>query len=178
MMLSRNFGWFLSLIAPLVIAWTLVTAGDSSVSWLHACTFVLVVGCGACDQISGKIPNFVTYSGIVWGLAINGAPWLSSWIVTGGNGSRLFVGDVGLACSVAGLVLCFGIMLIGFVIAGSGADCFAMSDGELYYSRGRHTCLGYLDQGSQGRVPRGTWRIRTIYSRVASASRRGRTASS
>ncbi len=117
---SSNRWWFASSIAPVVIGWGLA-AGHGEITWLQGIAFCLVVASAATDGLLGKIPNYLTYPGVGWGLLINTFPRVAEWVLLVPDSNELRVGDVGAAGSLSGLTVCFAIMVLGYLMAGSGA---------------------------------------------------------
>jgi Flp pilus assembly protein protease CpaA len=123
----EQWRWFAAALTPVILAWMLAVSGDRSLSWLHACTLALVWYSGAVDVRCGRIPNHATYTAVAWALAINSAPQFAVRFAAGSAAGRINVGDMGLAESVAGLVIGFAVMIVGYLMAGSGAGDVKLS---------------------------------------------------
>jgi prepilin peptidase CpaA len=82
---------------------------------------VLVWFAAISDGRTGRIPNYATYTAAGWGLVLNTAPLLSARLVLDGWSQTVEVGDVGFEASLLGLAICFGVMIVGYAMAGSGA---------------------------------------------------------
>ena len=131
--ISRRLAWGLAGIGPICLLPVWMVVSDHLVSLGFLATFagfvlvaILLVS-SYTDLRSNRIPNWLTYWGLVWGLAINlGASWLP---LTVGEQIQLPaavtaawpVGAVGLGQSLLGAVTCFAVMLLVYRLAGGGA---------------------------------------------------------
>ena len=131
---SRRRAWLVALAMPptLGLGWAIGADQWFPSHILGTLTgFVLLVLLGVCtykDLTQAKIPNWATYPAFLWALAINVAASLwEPFEQTAGEGAgptktwvRL-LGAVGLDQCLLGAVVCFGIMLFVYRLAGGGA---------------------------------------------------------
>ena len=68
------------------------------------------------DSKEFRIPNWVTYTGALWGLAINAGQSL-----LGNETSQQWLGAVGIGQSLIGFVVIFAGLLVIFIFSGGGA---------------------------------------------------------
>lgn len=133
---QRRHCWVMALTAPLVVGpvWMLLPGGTGAASLVGTFTgmtvALLTVTCTYTDLRFRKVPNWATYSAFLWALIINGtasalgeAPAASAAPAAGGTLWTwfLFQGTVGLASCLLGAVLCFGVMIFIYEVAGGGA---------------------------------------------------------
>ncbi len=128
--------WRLALVAPLVVAvpWLVVTVGSglppqlASVS--GAVLALLVVVTTTTDLTARRIPNWATYTAILWGLLLSfvGAVMPEEWTVAVpgvfGNGPvpvGTLLAGVSLKEALAGFAVGFGIMFLLYGIFQGGA---------------------------------------------------------
>lgn len=116
---KRRIAWILSLVCPLILVGTFILfhwdLADYRLTAISIITVHLIVVAAVCDIYWLKIPNWLTYPGVLWGIAIN----LLGLFVT--EETRRSLGAVGLLESVIGLVVPFVFMLILFSATGGGA---------------------------------------------------------
>jgi prepilin signal peptidase PulO-like enzyme (type II secretory pathway) len=121
----RQVAWIAALGLPAVLApawaaaWSVLPFGHESVI-RTASGFVLLAALAAASYTDCRwqlIPNWVTYSAILWGVAINGA---ASLLFPSGNHPQ-WLGAIGLVNSLIGLATMFLLLLIVFSFTGGGA---------------------------------------------------------
>ena len=120
---ARKTAWIIALSLPLwfVPLWISVCKlAGTPFSGLATATIglllVMLAVAATTDSNSRLIPNWITYSGILWGLGING---YQTWF--GNESTRQMLGAIGLLDSLAGFAgLFFGLLVI-FSFSGGGA---------------------------------------------------------
>jgi Flp pilus assembly protein protease CpaA len=118
----RSVAWTAALLTPLVLGpiWVNAFAGWLSgpvISLGTLAGFVIVATALAAAYTDARwqmLPNWLTYSAALWGLAINA---IARWEPVHAE----HLGAVGLGASVAGLLLLFTLLLIVFSFTGGGA---------------------------------------------------------
>jgi prepilin peptidase CpaA len=68
-----------------------------------------------------KIPNWLTYSMLLWGLLLNGYATAFAYPASGVLSREHGLGAVGLPDSLVGAAACFAVMLVGYLASGTGA---------------------------------------------------------
>ena len=120
---ARKTAWIIALTFPLwfVPAWIgvckLAGAPFSGLATAAIGLLLVMLAVAATTDINSRlIPNWITYSGILWGLGING---YQTWF--GNESTRQMLGAIGLLDSLAGFAgLFFGLLVI-FSFSGGGA---------------------------------------------------------
>lgn len=74
---------------------------------------LLLAVCSVTDLSRRKIPNWATYSAMLWALGVN----LTASLV----GPQEFLGAVGVGAALMGGAVCFGLMLFVYQFSGGGA---------------------------------------------------------
>lgn len=121
----RGIG-YLVLTVPLLWGpiWAAVGAamfGPQTVaSWSGFVLVALLVVCSYTDTRFRRIPNWATYTSVLWALGLNAAAWLTAGL-PGGAAWADYLGAIGLTNSLIGAAACFGVMLFLHVACGSGA---------------------------------------------------------
>ncbi|HEV8066793.1 MAG TPA: A24 family peptidase [Planctomycetaceae bacterium] len=138
---GRRFAWSAAVCAPLLVIalWVALNgAGQRQSVLAAAATSVLVLVLAAScvtDFLWHKIPNWATYTAVGWALTLNLAaslmrPEHAPTPPTGGSPATLaslpgfafsMIEPSGLPQSLLGMGACFGIMLLAYQFAGSGA---------------------------------------------------------
>jgi len=112
--------WAMALIVPPCV-WPLwvrfVGAGPPAGTFASLILTLLLVTCSVTDLSHHRIPNWATYSGLAWALAIN----LAVWARVGNSRTPELLGAVGLQDSLEGAAACFGLMYAVYHVAGGGA---------------------------------------------------------
>ena len=110
---NRNKLWLIAAIMPALVApcWlaseNFVPASIQSVSGL---VLMLLLACTTLTDLkSRKIYNWASYTACVWGLLINLLP------------PPISSGSIGVASSLSGLLGCFAVMLVPYILARGGA---------------------------------------------------------
>lgn len=115
-------------------------------TWL---LLALTVAVTITDLVTHRIPNWITYTGIVLALGING--WEQGW-----DGPR------GLEDSFKGLALCGGLMLVSYVlfnIGGGDVKLLAMLGAFLGVEQGVEALLWTFVLGGMAGVVMLIWRV-------------------
>jgi prepilin peptidase CpaA len=116
---GRSLAWAVSFASPLVLifafSWCRLNVGQVNLTAAGTITVLLIGVASFCDVCWLKIPNWLTYPGVFWGLCIN--------LVGEGmtEEARRSLGYVGLLESAAGLIVPFVLMFVLFSITGGGA---------------------------------------------------------
>ncbi len=107
-----------AVLVSLGLSWV----GDVACSFSSALLTGVLLVASVTDLKERKIPNWLTYSALLWGLALNA---VASGFLIPVAASPLSVqaalGTVGLLDSLLGAACCFGLMLVGYLASGSGA---------------------------------------------------------
>lgn len=123
---ARRGAWVAAGVAPLftgLLVAILQPSGQwiSLLSALNGAVLILLLAVASyTDCLWKKIPNWATYSAVVWALAIN----LLATFTEGEQVSRAVTASlapVGIESSLYGGAACFAVMLVVFQLAGSGA---------------------------------------------------------
>ena len=112
----------LATIAPVVIVAAWPFASSSAPTLSHALLVGILCVSSVTDLNSRRIPNWLTYGGCGLALVLNVVGSLLSF--SSSASSTLLqetLGPIGLASALAGAGACFGLMLIVYMLAGSGA---------------------------------------------------------
>lgn len=116
---SRKLLWAIALVGPLFLIPAVVALSPERPPRWHSASgvllLILVATASWTDLKAFRIPNWITYPGILWGLIINGI----SEFVSPEVSQRL--GAVGIADSLLGGLLPFVVMLVIFSMTGGGA---------------------------------------------------------
>jgi Flp pilus assembly protein protease CpaA len=131
---ARGWCWLAGWLAPLaLVPLAYALAGSSlpeSMRVLSGLVLILTLAtCAATDFRWRKIYNWATYPAVLWLLAINAYASLTT--PQAGLGAFQFapawfveprwLGAVGIAQSLSGLTICFGVLLLAFQLARGGA---------------------------------------------------------
>lgn len=123
---ERRRAWLLAAAAPLVVGLG-IALSQSVIEWgtalasVNATVLVLLLAVSSfTDSHWRKIPNWATYSALVWAFAVN---ILASATMSGAaiEASSAIVPPIGIGASLLGAGVCFATMLVVFQLAGSGA---------------------------------------------------------
>jgi Flp pilus assembly protein protease CpaA len=115
----RHQAWWLASGLPVVVLLIAFGSAACTKSPLPSVTSIsvlaLVMVAALTDAKSLKIPNWLTYSSFVWGVALN----LFHEYAT--EHTRAILGTVGLSESLMAAIACFGLAFLLFSITGGGA---------------------------------------------------------
>lgn len=121
---STKGTWGYALIAPLVLAPVLLLVPRNSGSLMASFTgslLILALSVSAyTDARWRRIPNWVSYGGLLWMLGLNG---MMSIGAATAPGSELIgpLGTIGFTTSLAGAAICFAVMFVLYVFQLAGA---------------------------------------------------------
>lgn len=131
---SRMVAWIVAALAPAVIGPIWCSLIPTWWGSLSALVLILVLGtCAVTDTSERRIPNWATYTAVLWGLAIN--LWASLAPESGAVSARWvgpsYLGAVGMNEAMLGVAaaLLFGLpcYLLGMVAAGDVKLCAAIT---------------------------------------------------
>lgn len=115
---NRRIAWLIALAAPLVIGpvWVALLGRSDPRPFigtlLGMVAVLLLAVCTVTDLRWRKIPNWATYSAVLWAVGINAAG-----LVTDSSA----LGALGLAHCIVGTMACFVLMLFVYEFSGGGA---------------------------------------------------------
>lgn len=117
---QRQLAWQVALFYPCVVILLTSLIGSQAARplWLTVSGILLlslVITASITDMLWRKIPNWATYTAVVWALLINGFASFAN------EGVVATLGAVGLWDSLAGATIPFFFMLIIFSVTGGGA---------------------------------------------------------
>lgn len=115
-------------------------------TWL---LLALTVAVTITDLVTHRIPNWITYSGIILAVIVNG--WEQGW-----DGPR------GLEDSLKGLALCGGLMVVSYVlfnVGGGDVKLLAMMGAFLGVEQGVESLLWTFVLGGMAAVAMLIWRV-------------------
>jgi Flp pilus assembly protein protease CpaA len=121
---KRKAAWIVALMAPIVLGplWVLLLGDGDTRPFVGTAVGLVAVLLLAVSTVTDlrwrKIPNWATYSAVLWAIAIN----ITALILDGADPeSRLVLGAIGVGNCIAGTVVCFTLMLFVYRFSGGGA---------------------------------------------------------
>lgn len=115
----RRHAWWIALLAPAIvgpwwaIAMTTARGGHAVFTWTGAILALLVLACAYTDIRWKRIPNWATYTAVLWALLLNGAH--------AAGASFEGAGQIGLTRCLLGAGACFTVMFMIYQTVGGGA---------------------------------------------------------
>lgn len=107
-----------AMVVSVILNWGLSVPCSFSIALLAGVLLVASVT----DLRERKIPNWLTYSALLWGIALNAvASGFLIPVAASPSSVQTALGTVGLLDSLLGAGCCFGLMLIGYLASGTGA---------------------------------------------------------
>lgn len=135
---ARKWGWFAGLVAPVALGLPgAAIAGQSwpdsfLATWAGMVLLLLLGGASGFDLRFRKIPNWITYTALLWALALSaagtffgGPEALSDFSKVSQIAEREpfvpHLGSIAMSQALLGAAVCFSTMFVIFLLAGVGA---------------------------------------------------------
>ena len=117
---SRKLAWQIALFlpCPVILVASFLVPQPPVVAWQTVSGLLLIalmLAASVTDLLWHKIPNWATYTAILWALMVN------TYALIGSESTVAMLGAVGLVDSLVGLVVPFFFMLVIFSMTGGGA---------------------------------------------------------
>ena len=127
---ARTWAWIIAATFPVwaipawLYGWSLTSAGTTAITTASGCLLLAMVATAAyTDTRWSRIPNWVTYTGFLWAIALNIFHSIKAYEL--GESAFLLeplaLGTVGIAGSVVGFLVLFCGLLFVFSVSGGGS---------------------------------------------------------